>query len=98
MRAGDDVGHELGLGRIRNRWLQHTDNSGLPVAQPDGFVEHGLIALQDRAPEPVRQYRDPRGRRAVVTRVDEAAEDRTQAHHLEIRATSDAGPNLARVA
>ena len=47
MRAGDDVGHDLGLGRVGNRWLQHADNGGLPVAQPDAlFAFHELSRRQ----------------------------------------------------
>src|SRR5260370_16112120 len=97
MRTGDDVCHELRLGGVRNRWLEHSDDGGLPGAEPYGFVEYSRIALQDGRPEAVGEHRGARGGWAVVARVEEAAQNGAQSHHFEVRAAYNACANFARL-
>src|SRR5260370_7687948 len=95
MRTGDDVGYEFRLRGVRNRWLEHSDDGGLAGAEPDGFVQHRRIALQDGGPEAVGQHSGARGGRAVVPHVEEAAENGAQHHHFAALAAYAPPPNLA---
>src|SRR5579859_2686277 len=53
--------------------------------------------MQSRGPEPVGENDDACGFRTIVLRADETAEDGMKTHHVEIRATDDAGLHLARL-
>ena len=84
--AGDDVGDDLGFGGIRNGWLEDADDGGgARVAEGTDFAEYGWVALQDGGPETVGQDHGAGGGRAVVARVEEAAENGMEAHHFEVR-------------
>jgi hypothetical protein len=98
MRARDDVRDELGLGWIRYRRLQHADDDGRARGEPDGLADDRRIAVQAGHPEAVREHGRAVGARSVVMRVQEASQDRTQSHHLEVRAVDHARADLARLA
>ena len=55
VRAGDHVGNNLSVYRVRNRWLEHAHNgrrAGAAVAvKPHYFAEHVGIGMQRVAPE-----------------------------------------------
>ena len=55
MRARDDVGDDLRVGRIRHRRLEDADDRRGARAEADGPADHGRIAGKCRAPEAVRQ-------------------------------------------
>ena len=61
VRAGDDVGDDLGLGRIRHRRLEHADDRRRPRAEPHGLAEHRRVAA--RAPSSRSGASAPRRRR-----------------------------------
>ena len=98
MRARDDVGDDLGLGGVGNRRLEDADDRRGAIAQPNGPADHGWIALKLGGPEPVGENRRSSRLRPVVSRIDQAAQDRAEAHHLEVRTANDSGPDDARFA
>ena len=98
MRAGDDVGDELGLGRIRHGRLEDADNGRRAGAEANGLAEHLRIAVERGGPEAVRQHRRARRVLPIVARAEQAADHRAQPHHLEVRPADDAGANDARLA
>src|ERR1700722_12447594 len=103
MRAGHDVGDNLGVGGIWGGGFEHADDRGASsshgtAAEAYGFAEDIRIAMKSGGPEPVREHDDPIGLRTVVLRTDETAQDGMKAHHLEIGATGDTGLDLARLA
>ena len=53
VRAGDDVGDDLGLGRVGDRRLEDADDRRRAVAEPDGLAED----RSDRSPSAVVQNR-----------------------------------------
>ena len=99
MRAGDDVGDDLGRHRIRHGRLKHADDRALrappklssrtvlPITPGSECSESSrIIGEHDRAG----------GVGAVVGRSQQAAEHRPQAHHVEVVAVDDSGGNFAR--
>jgi hypothetical protein len=98
MRARDHVGDDLGLRRIRHRRLEHSDHRRRARPEPDGFADHGGVAIECRGPEAVRQDGRAVGFRAIVARAEQTAENRMQAHDVEIRPADHAGADLARLA
>ena len=98
MRAGDHVGDDLGLGRIRYGRFQHAHDGGRALAELHGLADDGQIAIEGGLPEAVREDGGASGIRAVITHVEQAAHDRMKSHHLEIRAAHDSSANLAGVA
>jgi hypothetical protein len=98
MRAGDDVGNDLGFRGIRHRRFEHADDGGGTRAEPDVLAQHVGIALERRRPVSIGQHGGARGSRAIVVRVEKAAEDRMQSHDAEIRSAHHAGAYLARLA
>ncbi len=101
MRAGDDVGDDLGVLRIRDARLQNTHHRGRARieerTEADCFAEHRRIALQRRRPESIGQDHRAGGIGAVILRIQQPAEDRTQPHGLEIGAAHHAGRHCARL-
>ncbi len=90
MRAGHHVRDDLGVGGIGDRWLEDTDHGGDARTEADGLADHGRVAVERGDPEPVREDRGARGSGPVVLGVQQTAEHRMKAHHLEERATDDA--------
>src|SRR5262249_61531458 len=68
------------------------------IAEPDGFADHGRIAVEYRRPETIGQHRRALGLRAVVSRVEQPSQHGPQTHHLEIRSADDARADLTRLA
>ncbi len=101
MRAGHDVGDDLGLGGIRHGWLEHAhDGRHSPTeagVQPDGLADEGWVTFE-RRPETIGQHHRAGCIRAVVARVEQPADHWTQPHHVEIRASDDPRAELARLA
>ena len=98
MRARHHVRDDLGVGGIGHRWLEDADHRGGARAKADDPADDGRIAVQCSRPEPVREDRRPRGFRAIVLRVQEAAEHGAKPHHVEERPADDArfdDPGLA---
>ena len=98
VRAGHDVRDDFGVGRIRHGGLEHADDRRRARAETDRFADHGRVAVERRDPEPVREDRHSRRLRAIVLRVEEAAENGTKPHHVEERSGDDASPHNARLA
>jgi hypothetical protein len=90
MRACDDVGDDLGLGRIRHRGFQHTHDGRGAIAQPHSFSEHRRVAVERRRPEAVCQHRRARRLRAVIGGPEQPAAHGAEAHDAEIGAVHDA--------
>ena len=97
MRAGHDVGDDLGLRRIRHRRLEHADDGRRAVAEADGLADDRRIALERRVQNRWVSTAAPAasGRRR---RAEQTAEHRPKAHHVEVRAADDAGADHARLA
>src|SRR5260370_1070052 len=102
MRAGDDVGDDLRVLGIGDAWLQNADDGGRARiderSQAESLAEHRGIAVQGCRPETIRQYSDAGSLRAIIVRIQQAAEYGAQSHHLEVRASDHAGANRARFA
>src|SRR6266852_3290637 len=73
MRASDHVGDNFGFGRIWNRGLQHADDRGGTLAEPDLLADHGGIAFESRGPETIGEHGRASGVGAVVMHVQEPA-------------------------
>ena len=69
MRAGHDVGDELGFGRIGHRRFEHADNRRRARVEANRLADHRRIALERRRPEPVGQHRGAGRARPVVAGV-----------------------------
>src|SRR5437879_5872504 len=103
MRAGDDVGDDLGILRIRNGGFQNADDGGRPIthgapAEANGFAEDGRLLPKTRRPETISKNGDADRFGTVILRSDETAEDRVQAHNFEVVAADNARLNHARLA
>ena len=98
MGACHHVGDDFGFCGIRHRGFQHPDDGGRARAKSDGFAEHGRIAVEPGLPKTIGQYSRAGRVRAVVSRVEQPAEDWVQPHHLEIRSADDARTDLTRFA
>src|SRR5271163_1494690 len=98
MRASDHVGDDFGFRRIGNRGLENADDGGGARVQAYGLADYRGIALADSAPETIGEHGGTRGVGTVVAIVQQAPEDRVQAHDLEIRAADNPGAYLARLA
>ena len=99
VRAGDDVGDDLGFLRIRHRRLEHANDRRRPIAQADGPADDGWVAPEARSSRTGASGRPrPSAFGPSSPGVEQAAHDRPQAHDLEIRSADDAGANGARVA
>ena len=68
------------------------------IAEPHGLADQRRIGLERRRPEAVGEDRRAGGVGAVVGGSEQAAEHRTQPHHLEVRAADDSGAHLPRFA
>ncbi len=81
-----------------------TDGSRTPTIvadrspSPHRPADHRSIAPEGRRPETVRQHRGARRLRSVVGRIEQAAEDRSKSHDLEVRPADDPGANHAGLA
>ena len=84
MRAGHDIGDDLGFRRIRQRRLEHAHDRSRARPEPDGFADHRGIAFKRRRPEAMSQDRRAGGVRPIVARSEQTAEHRMQPHDLEI--------------
>jgi len=71
VRAGDDVGDDLGLCGIRDGRLQHPDDGRDPRAQLDDLSEHRGVAMQRGRPKVVRQDHGAGGGWTVVPHVEQ---------------------------
>ena len=98
VRAGDDVGDELRFGGIGDGRLEHADDGGGARAEPDGLAEDGGVGGERAGPEAVGQDDGALRGGAVVSLVEQTAQDGTETHHLEVRPADDAGADFARVA
>ena len=102
VRARDDVRDEFGFGRVRHRRFEHADDgrarAGSPAVELRVLPRTEGSLLSDVGPEAIGEDRGAGGLRAVVVRVEQAAEDWLQAHDLEVRAADDAGADHARFA
>ena len=90
MRARHHVRDDLGVRRIGDRWLEDADHRGGARTEADGLADHGRVAVERGRPEPVREDRRARRLGTIVLRVQQAAEHRAKAHHLEERPVDDA--------
>ena len=99
MRAGHHVRDDLGVGGIRHRRLEHADHGRAALA-PSWMVlptTDGSL-LSDVLPETIREHRDAGGVQAFIGRLDQPADHRPQAHHVEVMAVDDARLDDARLA
>ncbi len=98
MRAGHDIGDDLGVGRIGHGRLEHTDHCGGAWTETNGLADDGRIAVERSRPVPVGEDGRARGLRAVVGGVQQAAKHGAKAHDLEERPANHArlhDPGLA---
>ena len=90
VRAGHHVRDDLGVGRIGHRRFEDADHRGGARTEADRLADHGRIAVERGRPEPVRQDRRPGRLGPIVARVQQPAEHRAKAHHVEERPVHDA--------
>ena len=98
MRAGDDVGDDRRFGRIGHRRFEHANHRRRTSAEPDGLADDVRVAVERGAPEAVGQDRHARRVAAVVSRRNQPAKHRTQAHHVEVGAADHPGLHHDRFA
>src|SRR6202521_513425 len=97
MRAGHDVGHDLGFGGIGHRGFEDAYDGGCALtkaAEPDGLANHLGIAPEHGRPESIAQDHGASGLRAIVLRAKQPSEDWVQPHDLEIRSADDPRADL----
>src|SRR5579862_7496425 len=102
VRAGDDVGDDFGLGRIRDGGLKDADDRRRTRAQDtvetDRLADNGGIAFEDSGPEMICEYHRAFGFGAVIAHVKQSAENGMQANNVKIFTVDDAGAQDARLA
>src|SRR5260370_36390592 len=102
MGAGDDGGDDLRARGIGDAWLQNADDVASARtderSQAESLAEPRGIAVQGCRPETIRQYSDAGSLRAIIVRIQQAAEYGAQSHPLEVRASDHADANRARFA
>src|ERR1700681_5074361 len=91
MRAGDHIGDDFGFGGIRNGGLEDADDGGGARVEPNLLADYGGIAFENGGPEAIGEHGRAGGIGAVVTHVEEPAEDWVQTHHCEIGTADDTG-------
>jgi len=98
MRAADHVGDDLGFHRVGKGRLEHADDGGGASAEPDGFAEHRGIAVERGGPEAIGQDQGGGSVGTIVGRAEETAENRAEAHDLEIGSADHSGADFAGLA
>ena len=98
VRARHHVGDDLGGHRVRHRRLEHADDGRRPRAKADPLADDRRIAGERRRPEAIGQHRRAGRLRSSIACVEQTAEHRTKAHHVEVRSADDAGLDDARLA
>jgi hypothetical protein len=101
MRAGDDVGDDLGICGIGDGGFEDADDGGRPIAkdtaiEANGSANDGRIFFESGGPETIREHNDAGRFGTVVLRSDETAENGVEAHDFEIGAANDPSLNFAR--
>ena len=97
VRTGDYVGDDLGLCRVRHRGFEDSDDRRVAVPQANSLTDHRGIALERGRPEAIGQNAGAGGVRTIVVLVQQTSENRTQPHHLEVRASNHSGAHFARL-
>ena len=101
MRAGDHIGHNVGIRRIGHTGLQdanHGSGAVADAAQADCFANHVGILFEDGRPEAIGENDNARSVGPIVLGADEAAENGMEAHHVEVGSAHHATLNFARLA
>ena len=101
MRAGNDIGDDVGIGRIRGGGFEDADHRAHAVAnaaEADRFAQHVGILFEDGRPEAVGENDDTGGVGTIILRADQAAENRMKAHHFEVGAAYHTPLNFAGLA
>ena len=102
VRAGDNVGDDIRIGGVWNRWFQNSDDgcgANLPHAtQPNHLSYYLGIATERGGPELVSEHDRASGARPIVSRVEQAPQHRLETHHFEVGAIDHAGVDFARFA
>ena len=101
MRAANHIDHHLCFARIRHGWLENTHNGGRTCAEAlktDRPTEDRGVFFKSGIPEAIGEDRGTGSVGAVIAHVQQAPEDRVQAHHFEIIAADHARLNSARLA
>ena len=100
MRAHDHVGDDFRVLGILDAGFEHADDSADAIAdtaEANGFADDGRIFSEHCRPEAVGEHDHAASLRAVVLRIDQTAEDRVKAHHVEIRSANHPATHLARL-
>ena len=100
VRAGDDVGDNLGVRGIWDRGFKDADDGGGTIAnaaEANGFADDVRIFVESGRPETIGEHDDASSVGAVVSRSEETAEDRMKAHDFEVVAADDAALELREV-
>ena len=94
MRAGDDVGDDFRVVRVRDAWLEDAhDGSAVRVNErikPDTFAEDVGIAMERCRPEAIREYDSAVGLGTVIALIQESPKYRPQAHNPKVRSIDNA--------
>jgi hypothetical protein len=97
VRAGYDVRNELGVSRVGNGRLEDADDGGGARIEANLLADNQRITVQRGGPEAIGEHRGACGFGPVVAHIEEAAEDGTQTHNLEIGAADNARANFAGI-
>src|SRR5437016_14110487 len=100
VRAGDDVGDDLGILGIGDGRFEHADYGGRAIAneapaEAKRFADGAWIFPKSGCPETICENGNAGSFGTVVLGYDEPAEDGVKAHHFEVVAADDASLNYA---
>ena len=101
MRAGDDIGDDVGIGRIRGGGFEDADHRAGAVAnaaEANRLAKYVGILFEDGRPETVGENDDTGGVGTIVLWADQATENRMEAHHVEVGSAYHAPLNFAGLA
>ena len=102
MRAGDDVGDDLGGDGVRHGGFEDADDGGGArsgeAVEAQGLADHRWVGVEGLGPELIGEDDGAGGVGAIVGGAEQSAEDGAQAHDFEVVAIDDASGNGARLA
>src|SRR5215471_4107848 len=101
MWAGDDVGDDFGVLRIRDAGLEHTDyrcNSIAKAAELNSLTEDRRIFVERVCPETIGENRNACCLGAVVLRTNKAPKHRMKTHHIKVGSADHARADFAGLA
>src|ERR1700746_1549397 len=97
--AGDHVGDDFRVLRIRNAGFENPDDRGrarVKALEANGFTDDGRILLEGSGPETIGQDNHASGFGAVVLGTNQTPKNGVETHDLEIAPVNNSSSNFAR--